>query len=136
MLERVILSALVIGVVAFGLFRWLLDQGYTLEQARNLTLLLMVLFENVHVFNSRSESRSVFRHNPLRNKLLLLGTLAAQGVHIGAMYTPWLGDVLGASPVSPGQWFTLLLFALSVLVVMEAHKWLRALFHADKGPGA
>jgi magnesium-transporting ATPase (P-type) len=90
MLERVIISAIVIGVVAFGLFKWLLDQGFSLDQARNSTLLLMVLFENVHVFNSRSETLSVFRHNPLRNKLLLGGTLIAQMVHIGAMYTPWL----------------------------------------------
>jgi magnesium-transporting ATPase (P-type) len=46
MLERVIISAIVIGVVAFGLFKWLLDHGFSLEQARNSTLLLMVLFEN------------------------------------------------------------------------------------------
>jgi len=128
MLERVIISAIVIGVVAFGLFKYLLDQGFTLEQARNSTLLLMVLFENVHVFNSRSETLSVFRHNPMRNKLLLGGTIIAQLVHIGAMYTPWLGDVLGASPVSFAQWLTLLGLALSVLVVMELHKWFRSRF--------
>jgi magnesium-transporting ATPase (P-type) len=128
MLERVIISAVVIGVVAFGLFKYLLDQGFSLEQARNSTLLLMVLFENVHVFNSRSETLSVFRHNPLRNKLLLGGTIIAQMVHIGAMYTPWLKDVLGASPVSFAQWVTLLGLALSVLVVMELHKWFRARF--------
>jgi magnesium-transporting ATPase (P-type) len=126
MLERVIISAIVIGVVAFGLFKYLLDQGFTLEQARNNTLLLMVLFENVHVFNSRSESLSVFRHNPMRNKLLLGGTIVAQLVHIGAMYTPWLGDVLGASPVSFVQWLTLLGLAFSVLLVMELHKWFRS----------
>ena len=88
----------------------------------------MVLFENVHVFNSRSETLSVFRHNPMRNKLLLGGTIIAQLVHIGAMYTPWLGDVLGASPVSFAQWLTLLGLALSVLVVMELHKWFRSRF--------
>jgi len=126
MLERVVISAVVIGIVAFGLFKWLLDQGFSLEQARNSTLLLMVLFENVHVFNSRSETLSVFRHNPLRNKLLLMGTVIAQLVHIGAMYTPWLGDVLGASPVSFEQWLTLFGLALSVMVVMELHKWIRA----------
>lgn len=128
MLERVIISAVVIGVVAFGLFRFLLEQGFSLEQARNSTLLLMVLFENVHAFNSRSESLSIFSHNPLRNKLLLGGTVVAQLVHIGAMYTPWLGDVLGASPVSFEQWLTLLGLALSVMVVMELHKWIRARF--------
>jgi len=125
MLERVIISALVIGIVAFGLFKWMLDHGFTLEQARNSTLLLMVLFENVQVFNSRSETLSVLRHNPLTNKLLLLGTLVAQLVHIGAMYTPWLGDVLGAEPVSLAQWTALLGLALSVMIAMELHKWLR-----------
>jgi magnesium-transporting ATPase (P-type) len=135
MLERVIISAIVIGVVAFGLFKWLLDHGFSLEQARNSTLLLMVLFENVHVFNSRSETLSVFRHNPLRNKLLLGGTLLAQMIHIGAMYTPWLGDVLGASPVTFDQWLTLLGLALSVMVVMELHKWFRSrLAIASAGP--
>lgn len=130
MIERVILSALVIGIVAFSLFKWLLDHGYTLDEARNGTLLLMVLFENVHVFNSRSETLSLFRHNPLRNCVLLFGTAAAQLIHIGAMYTPWLGNVLGAQPVSFENWLLLLGLALSVLIVMELHKLLH--FYLNK----
>ena len=126
MIERVVISALVIGVVAFFLFRTLLDWGYSVEEARNGTLLLMVLFENVHVFNCRSETRSVFRLSPMRNRILLFGTLAAQVIHIGAMYTPWLSDVLDIQPVTFEHWVQLLALALSVLVVMELHKlWLR-----------
>jgi magnesium-transporting ATPase (P-type) len=122
MIERVISSALVIGVVAFFLFKTLLDWGYTIEQARNSTLLLMVLFENVHVFNCRSETLSIFRHNPMRNRILLFGTLIAQMIHIGAMYTPWISDVLGVQPVSIEHWLELLVLALTVTVVMEIHK--------------
>jgi magnesium-transporting ATPase (P-type) len=125
MVERVVVSALVIGIVAFLLFQALLNSGLSVDEARNGTLLLMVLFENVHVFNSRSESRSVFRHNLLRNPFLLFGTAAAQLIHIFAMYTPWLSDVLHVQPVSLQQWSQLLLLALSVLVVMELHKALR-----------
>ncbi|HHJ15764.1 MAG TPA: HAD family hydrolase [Gammaproteobacteria bacterium] len=126
MVERVILSALVIGSVTFLLFQLLLERGYTLDEARNGTLLLMVLFENIHVFNSRSETRSTFRHNPLRNPLLLFGTAAAQLLHIGAMYTPWISDVLRIRPVSPQHWLELLVTGLSVLVIMELHKmWQR-----------
>ena len=125
MIERVILSALVIGVVAFLVFQYLYAQGYGLDAARNGTLLLMVLFENIHVFNSRSETRSVFTHNPLRNHFLLFGTLAAQLVHIGAMYTPWISDVLRIQPVSLDYWFDMLLIAITVLIVMEVHKILR-----------
>jgi len=126
MMERVVISAMVIGSMAFAVYQWLLlSRGFSLDEARNGTLLLMVLFENIHVFNSRSETRSVFLHSPLRNPLLLFGTAAAQLVHIGAMYTPGLRDVLGIQPVSLQHWLELLWLALSVLVVMELHKWLR-----------
>lgn len=125
MIERVLLSALVIGVVAFLVFQYLYQQGHSLDAARNGTLLLMVLFENIHVFNSRSETRSVFTHNPLRNQFLIFGTLAAQLVHIGAMYTPWLSNVLHIQPVSLNYWLDMLLIALIILIVMEVHKFLR-----------
>ncbi len=104
------------------LFQFLLSTGISIEQARNETLLLMVLFENIHVFNSRSETRSVFRHNPLRNPILLIGTAAAQLIHIGAMYTPWISDVLQIQPVSLTHWFELLGIALALLLVMEIQK--------------
>ena len=122
MVERVIWSALTMGIVAFVVFQYLLNLGMMIDDARNSTLLLMVLFENVHVFNSRSERLSAFRHNPLRNPLLLFGTMAAQLIHIGAMYTPWIRDVLHIQPIGFDHWVTLLVFALSVLVVMEIHK--------------
>lgn len=128
MIERVILSAVVIGMLAFLLFQWLLAQGYNLDEARNGTLLLMVLFENVHVFNSRSETRLVLQQNPIHNRILLFGTLAAQLIHIAAMYTPWISDVLRIQPVSLQHWLQLLGLALSVLVVMELHKLLRRKF--------
>lgn len=126
MVERVVISALVIGSMAFAVYLGLLDRGFSLDEARNGTLLLMVLFENIHVFNSRSEVRSVFRHSPLRNPILLSGTAAAQLIHIGAMYTPGLRDVLGIQPVSLQHWLELFGLALSVLVVMELYKWLRS----------
>ena len=125
MIERTLISALIIGGVAYALFRTLLMQGYSLEEARNGTLLLMVLFENMHVFNSRSETLSVFQHSPLRNRILLFGTLVAQLIHIGAMYTPWLSEVLRIQPVSPTHWLELLGLATTVLIGMELHKFLR-----------
>ncbi len=128
MIEQVVIAAVVIGVVAFLLFQWLLGQGYSVDEARNGTLLLMVLFENVHVFNCRSEIRSVFRHNPLRNPILLFGTLAAQLIHIAAMYTPWISDVLHIQPVSLEHWLEMLGMAFSVLVAMELYKWIRHRF--------
>jgi len=125
MLERVALSALVIGGIGFAVYQWLLGRGIPVEEARNSVLLLMVLFENVQAFNSRSERLSVFGHDPLRNKFLLFGTVAAQLVHIGAMYTPGLREALGVHPVSAAHWLELLVLASAILAVMELHKRLR-----------
>ncbi len=127
MIERVVISALVMGGLGFAVFRWLLAHGYGVAEARNATLLLMVLFENGQAFNSRSETLSLLWHSPLRNKLLLFGALAAQLLHIAAMYTPGLREVLSVQPVSPGGWVQLVGVALAILAALELHKlWWRA----------
>ena len=116
MIEHVLVSGGYIGLVSFACFHYLYAlQGFEAAAARNLTLLLVVLFENAHIFVCRSERRSTFAV-PLTANLLLVGTvMLAQGVHIGAMFTPWLSEVLAVSPVTPGQWLALLPVALSLI---------------------
>jgi magnesium-transporting ATPase (P-type) len=122
MVERVLLSAAVIGGVTLAAYRWLLAAGWEVEDARNSVVLLMVLFENVHVFNCRSELRSAFNHDPRRNLLLVAGTTVAQLLHIAAMHLPVTQSVLGLQPVSLVQWAVLLALAMTLLVAVEAHK--------------
>lgn len=124
MIERVVVSAVLMGIVAFLVFRAYLTEGDSVESARNSVLMLMVLFENVQALNSRSERLSVLRHNPLRNKLLLFGTVTAQLVHIGALYTPGVSTVLGLEPITAHHWLELFGLALLLVLALEAHKWL------------
>ncbi len=122
MINQTVVAALVMGLVSFTVFRWLLLNGYEVNEARNLILLLMVLFENVHVGNCRSETRSIFALSPLRNPILLWGTLAAQGIHILALHVPVMQKVLSVQPVSMQNWLSGLALALSLVIVMELHK--------------
>jgi len=125
MTNRVLLSAAVMGGIAFFYYRHLLLTGWTVTDARNSLLLLLVLFENMQVFNSRSEFISAFLHNPLRNPILFFGLLGAQLIHIGAMYTPVIKDILGIHPVSLAHWAELLGLASTVFLVMEFEKFVR-----------
>jgi len=122
MVERVLINAFVMGGLAFLVFAWQIENGVSVESARNITLLLMVLFENVHVLNSRSETRSLFRISLLSNPLLIFGMLAAQSIHIIAMQTPGISTLLDLEPVSFATWGTLLAIALVLIVVDELHK--------------
>ncbi|MDI9244659.1 HAD-IC family P-type ATPase [Marinobacter sp. CHS3-4] len=121
-IEHVLVVGSWMGLVAFLYFQWTLDQGQSIEAARNLTLMLMVLFGNIHAMQSRSEFRSLFRIPLLRNPFLILAVPLAQLAHIGAMYTPGLSDVLQIQPISVQEWLQLLAFAMSLLVVEELHK--------------
>uniref|UniRef100_UPI003568379E cation transporting ATPase C-terminal domain-containing protein n=1 Tax=Marinobacter sp. TaxID=50741 RepID=UPI003568379E len=121
-IEHVLVVGSWMGLVAFLNFQWTLDQGQSIEEARNLTLMLMVLFGNIHALNSRSESRSLFSIPLLGNPFLMLAVPLAQLAHIGAMYTPVLSDVLQIQPISVKEWLQLLAFAMSLLAVEELHK--------------
>jgi P-type Ca2+ transporter type 2C len=121
MIERTLLAAAVMGGI--GLWLWWTNQGLETADARNLLVQLFVLFEIFHIGNARSERISLFRLNPLRNPVLLGGTATALAVHLAATYIPFFQDVLGVHPISPSEWGYLVLLAMSVVVVMEAHKW-------------
>ncbi|MHC3993931.1 cation-translocating P-type ATPase [Thiomicrolovo sp. ZZH C-3] len=125
MIRRIVLGAAYMGLIGFGLFYTLLAQGVPVESARNDTLLLMVLFENLHAFNSRSETRYLFTISHFKNLLLPLSIVAAQAVHIAAMQLPWMQHLLSLEPVSLEVWVELLIFALGLVVVMEAEKFVR-----------
>jgi hypothetical protein len=138
MVERTVLSAVVMGVIGFLTFRWLAPAGATeaeVASARNSLLLLMVLFENIQIGNCRSETKSALRLSPLRNPTLLFGAIGAFLIHLGAMYLPPGQAVLGTAPVSLDRWAVLLAVALVVFPVMELHKWTWALRRRERRGG-
>ncbi len=125
MIQRTLVMAATIGAVSFGAFYWMIRQGWSVDVARNATLLLLVLFENIHVGNCRSERQSVFTRSPLRNPFLLWGAIGAQAIHIGALYFPPLQVVLRTQPVSFLLWAALLGLALTAVVPEEIGKVVR-----------
>lgn len=124
MVRRVLVGGLYMGMIAFALFYWLLSRGMDVEEARNMTLLMMVLFENVHAINSRSEVNYIHKINHFGNKLLPFSILIAQSIHIVCMHLPYAEEILGIMPVSPEMWLMLLAIALSLTFVMEFDKYL------------
>ncbi|GMG83922.1 HAD-IC family P-type ATPase [Paralimibaculum aggregatum] len=121
-LRHVLLAGTVMGLLAFGLYAALIWSGHAPEAARNLTLMLMVLFGNLHALSSRSETRSVFAMPLARNPFLALAVPAAQLLHVGAMYVPGLSGVLEIAPISLAEWAGLLCLAAVLLGVEEAAK--------------
>lgn len=129
MITRIILTAGVMGLICLFQFFWMINHGnFTAEDARNIVLLQFILFENIVALNSQSETASFFSGRLMKNPLLIYGTLAAQAMHLVAMYTPGLSDALYIHPVTFTQWLILLVCALLVMAVIEIEKWIRRRF--------
>lgn len=123
MFKRSMVCAWYMALCSFGVFYYALSHEYSVDAARNLTLLLMVLFENVQSFINRSESQMVYRYRIFSNPLLLFSVVATQALHWFAMQHPSIQSVLTIEPVSLHSWMVLLAVALSLVVVNEGMKW-------------
>jgi magnesium-transporting ATPase (P-type) len=87
--------------------------------------MLMVLIENFHVLNCRSETQSLFRIPIKNNYFLFVTILLAQGLHITASYIPFLADILQLEPIQLHEWMKLVPTAAIILIAIEIFKWWR-----------
>ena len=123
MVERTVLAMLVVGGGGFVVYDIALREGWSVPEARNLLLLTMVLYENFHIGNCRSETRSAFALSPLRSPVLFFGTLGAFLIHVAAMYVPFLQDALSTSPVVSLSWVVAIGVSVLIVPAVELHKW-------------
>ncbi|MFT5701355.1 MAG: Ca2+-transporting ATPase [Desulforhopalus sp.] len=124
MVERTLVASVVIALVGFGAFCWMIEiGGWSEGKARNGLLLLMVLFEIIHIGNCRSETTSALRLSPFKSPILLGGSILAFLVHIAAMQIPFMQRILHIEPLDILTFASLLGLAFTIFVAMEIHKW-------------
>lgn len=123
MTKQTIVSGLIIALVSFAVWFYLIDMGKSLEYTRNYILMLIVLFQGMHVFNCRSEYVSAFKIPLKRNYILIFGVIAAQSLHVIATYTPFMQNILQLQPISFIDWISLLILASTILWGMEIFKY-------------
>ncbi len=125
LLERTVLVGCYLSVLAVGIFWWELSSGTSLPVAQTAALTMMVVSMAMFVGTCRSETRSIFGKSPLSNPLLLVGTVVAVSVHVGAIHFGPTQFLLGVEPIALETWLKILLVAPSVVVLVELHKWVR-----------
>ncbi|OFZ19550.1 MAG: hypothetical protein A2X94_12575 [Bdellovibrionales bacterium GWB1_55_8] len=122
LVQETVLMGLVMGLGTFAAWAWLLAEGFAENEARNLTLLLLVLFLNFHALNCRSERTSAFRIPFRNNRILVLGICAALGIHVLSMNIPIMQRVLTLNAVPLSHFLLVLVAASLILLVSELHK--------------
>ncbi|NUN23412.1 MAG: HAD-IC family P-type ATPase [Candidatus Jettenia caeni] len=125
LIERTILVSFVISLGVIFNFISALHEGVPIEKARTTALTTMVFFQFFQAWNSRSETQSVFRMNPISNPFLFYSMIAAIFAQLAVLYVPPLQWIFRTQPLTSSEWIHVGIASVTIIVIIEFDKWIR-----------
>jgi Ca2+-transporting ATPase len=125
LLQRTVLVGSIISLGVIGNYILALRSGDSLEQARTVAVTTMVFFQFFQAWNSRSETKSIFRISLISNPFLFYGMLASIFAHLAVIYVPALQWVFRTAPLAMVEWGEVLLVSMIIIFAVEIDKWIR-----------
>ena len=122
LLSETIVLGLSISFIVFGLWMYLQKNGYTLEQSRSYVMMLMVFIQNINVLNCVSEKGSVFKHNYLKNKLLLGTIIICILLQVFISNNGYFSNLFGITSISIHHIFGIFILSLLIIIIDEIYK--------------
>ena len=131
MVEEILLSGLTIGLVVYAVWTYLI-KGLNMDvvEARGYVIALMIIIQNIHAFNCRSEKESIFKISPFSNKVFLLGVLGSIILGVAVIEIDFLSKCLKTTQIPVPQLVKLIIVGFIILIVMEIYKKIR--YHRKK----
>ena len=126
LLLEIIVSGTTIGLTVFGLWVYLLKYvGLGTALARVYVVALMIIIQNIHAFNCRSEKRSVFSVPITSNYIFLFGVLGSIVLGIAVLEIDAINLFLKTTSLPYTHLLGLFCLGLIILIVMECYKFIR-----------
>lgn len=123
LISEVLISGLTIGSLVFLLWIYLIDiLNFEVIVARGYVMALMVFIQNMHVLNSRSETKSIFDKRLKPNKYVYFAIISSIILQILVMEVPILSSILKTNSIPFIHLIFLFLVSLTILFVMELYK--------------
>jgi len=119
---RLGILGLVVGAAMLGIFLYTLSMNVSLPHARTMALTTIVFAQFFHVFNSRSETISVFRQNPASNRFLFFSIITAALAQMSILYAPFMRTVFRTTALSLNELLIAIGIASTVLIGSELDK--------------
>jgi len=123
-----LVSALFMGGI-FGMFEFALARGASLEEARTVAVNTLVAMEVAYLFSVRYLKAPSFTWQGVRGTPLVLASVGAMVLlQLAFTYAPPMHALFHARPLDVGTVIEIVGVGFSVLLVLEAEKWLRRRF--------
>ena len=127
-LSRIIISGVIIGLGAFGVF-YLFHNifGMSLTYAQTATFTYMAIAQLFHILNVRRLSGFGLDKTFFQNKLLLAAMAFSVVLQLLVVYVPFLNNVFGTEPLTLATWGIILATVLVVTIIVYLVKKLAGL---------
>jgi len=123
---EVLVAGVFIGLLVFAVWYYLVNIiSMDVTVARGYILMLMVLIQNIHVLNCRSEKHSTFKISLKQNPFVIYSILGAVGLQIIFIEVPVLSQFLQTTGLPITHILVLFILAVPVLIIMELYKIIR-----------
>lgn len=127
LLTTIIFRGMIIGFTTLAVFSSFMRKTADIDVARTGALVMLVITQLFHVFECKSETKSIFQINLFRNKALMPAVGISIATLLLAIYHPAMQAILSTVALSVGQLAQILLYAsitpvLSAIWMMIPHK--------------
>ena len=123
LLQEILIAGLTIGLIVFGVWIYLLNYAHMeVTLARGYCMTLMIIIQNIHAFNCRSEKKSIFKMKFNSNPIFLIGVLGSLILGVAVIEIDFLNVFLKTSHIPYNDLLILLGLGFIIMIVMEIYK--------------
>ncbi len=121
--QEILVSGIGIGTIVFATWYTLLRVfHFDISIARGYIMALMIIIQNIHAFNCRSERKSTFSIPLSSNWIFAIGVIGSLILGVAVLEVNFLSLFLKTSHVPGNHLLILLMEGFSILILMEIYK--------------
>lgn len=123
MIKEIAISSFVMAIIEFAFYVYLYKvANLEISVVRSYLLTLMVLMENIHIFNCRSERISAFKISGQNNRFLIFSILITSIIQFVIVRSSALAGILHLSVISIEGAGLLIWLTAPLIIIMEIFK--------------
>ena len=110
---------------AFGLFKWALYQGASIEEARTIAVNVFAVGEAFYLLTCRSLKYSMFKLGLFSNPWIWGGIFAMAIAQLSLTYLPIMNQLFHTAPIALSDWLSIFAVGLIIYLVISGDKAIR-----------
>ena len=103
-----------------------------LVKGMTIALTILTIFQWYNIFSVRSHKKSIFSRDLFSNKYLISALILTIGLHLFAIYNPFMQKILHTTGLSLNEWLMMLSIGLVIILVEEIRKFIYKYFSNKK----